>query len=152
MLEVHDTQQIPACINSDIRLEKQRPEKDGVGVVQILVEWYDDFHLNLDGHNIFWKKKEPKLRRWVEQYISSRSDVSSVHAEYLFHFMDMCDKDLSDITADDVGKYITYIDTRYNTIYHRVRAVRSLSCFFRHYRAIGHKYLPKALMKIPSGS
>lgn len=141
MLEINDTQQISACINSDIRLEKQRPSGS---------DWSIDFILQLltDGRDMFWIKKEPKLRRWVEQYIESRKDVSSVHAEYLYHFMDMCDKELSDITVDDVGKFIIYIDARYNTIYHRVRAVRSLSCFFRHYRAIGHKYLPKALMKI----
>lgn len=85
-------------------------------------------------------RRRSKLQRWVDQYLSDRPVLT--HKFWLEQLAWECNKELVDITTEDLSDFVQKIVEQYNGDYSRQSSCKAVRCFLAYWRGRGHKYLP----------
>ena len=94
-------------------------------------------------------KKESKMERWVNGYLEARDLRYPLAAdrdrEWLLMFAEMFNKEIVDITREDVIEFQKFVEGAYGHPIYRRDAITAVSNLIRYFRARGHRYLPQRL-------
>jgi hypothetical protein len=96
-------------------------------------------------HNM-WGRKPYPLQAYIDRYVEDRakrypSDAGN-HREWLQIFCELIQKQMAELTTDDIDTYLTKIHELFPAEYSYYSASKALRAFLRYYRSRGHKYLP----------